>query len=68
MMWMMAICCLGPIIIAFIVGRSGGRISNWWIFVLVALCLGAHLFMHRGHKHDDSPKGEEDKNSPDQLK
>jgi Protein of unknown function (DUF2933) len=68
MMWMMVICCLGPIAVAFFVGKSGGRLSSWWILGLAALCLVAHAFMHRGHKHPDAGQQEENKSEPNQLK
>ena len=68
MMWMMAICCLGPLIIVFFAGRATGGLSTWLVFGALAICLGAHFFMHRGHKHPDAAPPEEDKHSPNQLK
>lgn len=67
MMWMMAICCLGPLIIIFFAGRASGRLSAWLIIGALAVFVGAHLLMHRGHGHQDEPK-DNNKNLPDQPK
>ncbi len=58
MMWMMAICCLGPLLIVFFAGRARGGLSTWFIFGALAVCLGAHLFMHRKHKHPEDQAAE----------
>lgn len=64
MMWMMAICCLGPLIIIFFAGKATGGLSIWLIVGALVLCVGAHLFMHRKSKHSEVQAAEA-KNKPD---
>ena len=54
MMWMMAICCLGPLIIIFFAGRARGGLTNWLIIGALVVCVGAHFLMHRKHKHHET--------------
>ena len=65
MMWMMAICCLGPLVIVFFAGRFRGRLSIWLIIGALVVCLGAHLFMHRKRKHPESQPTEAENKSED---
>lgn len=69
MMWMMAICCLAPVILAFIAGRSGRGLSVWWIIGIVAVCLGVHLLMHRRRKSKNEQLAEQSQKPdvPNQL-
>ena len=50
----MAICCLAPVIliIAFLSLYKGS--SNYWIWLIILLCPLLHIFVMRGHKHDNT--------------
>lgn len=58
---LMALCCLAPILIVFIVLPLFRGNSDGWIWLIILLCPLSHIFMMRGHRHDDNCKKEEGK-------
>lgn len=48
------LCCVVPIvlIVGFLALFKGS--SDYWIWLIILLCPLIHLFMMRGHKHEDN--------------
>jgi len=49
----MALCCFGPIIIIFLVGKTKVGLPTWLILGVIAVCAIVHFTMHGRHKHFD---------------
>lgn len=63
MMWMMALGCLLPFALIFILGGTSlGK--NWIWLIAIAAMFGMHAMMMSGHGHSEDQEKEEDKQAP----
>lgn len=53
---MMVLCCLIPIVLIIGFFSLFENSSNYWIWLIILLCLLMHIFMMRKHGHDNSCK------------
>lgn len=51
---MMAICCLAPIVLIVGVLSFFKADNNYWAWLIILLCPLMHIFMMKGHKHNES--------------
>lgn len=66
MMWfMMAGCILLPVLFLLFFGRGQSSFDWLWLGFL-AVCVGGHAFMMRGHKHNDRDKLDNQKADADE--
>lgn len=57
---LMALCCLAPILIVFIVLPLFRGNNGSWIWLIILLCPLSHIFMMRGHGHDENCEKEKE--------
>lgn len=69
MMWIMMLCCIGPILFVVLFGAGAKSLGapSWIILALIAVFVAAHFFMmgrsHKHHVEDGDPKEQTSKKS-----
>lgn len=51
---MMVICCLIPLVLIIVFVSLFKGNNNYWFWLIVLFCLLMHIFMMRGHGHNNS--------------